>query len=173
LLSLPALPPPTLEKSDSAFRSHRLRNNRRYLGKLLTKVLSSLRDVVVLGDDPLVSYAVKKAGTDAEDIVVRQVLVADMPITILGVPRKIWFRSARMARLQRAQRLLGKLGRRCVVIPQTAFDGLGDDAAARVMDAALHISDVPADKSCPSHHRHDPVGCFAHLLATGLVCEAR
>jgi hypothetical protein len=75
-----------------------------------------------------------------------------------------------MARLQKAQRIIAKFGRRCVVIPETAFDGPDLDAAAHVLEVTLRSTDLPSDAICPTYHRHDPVGCLAHLLATGIAC---
>lgn len=166
-MSLPMPMPSPLQSSDSAFRTHRLNINGRRVRDLMIDVISSIDGAVVLGDDPLVSYYVSRTGTALDDIVICQVLVEeDIPLTIVSVPKKIWFRPARMERLQRARRALTKLGRRCAVIPHSAFSTL---AEACVPTSDVHMKAVPAEEIC-SRVLHDPVGCIAHLLSTGTVC---
>jgi hypothetical protein len=93
-LPLPDLPLPVIGPSDSAFRTFRLQLNRRRVRDTLTEALSAVRGIVVLGDDPLVSYHLNRTGTALEDIVVCQTLVDDLPLTLVSVPKKIWFRPA-------------------------------------------------------------------------------
>ena len=166
-MSLPMPTSNTLQPSDAVFRTRRLNINGRRVRDLMTDVISSIEGAVVLGDDPLVSYCVSRTGTAVEDVVVCQVLVEeDLPLTIVSVPKKIWYRRARMDRLQKACRALAKLGRRCAVIPHTAFTELLGTCG---QTAKVRVEDMAAVERC-SRELDDPLGCIAHLLTTGTPC---
>lgn len=156
----------------SHFRNVRLQLAKRVFRDVLSSSLSSLPSVVLLGDDPFAAHLIDRVGGDSSAIAIRQILVDDMPITVLGVQRKTWFRSVQMAKLNRAVHKLKEHGRRCLVIPETAIAGAAGLSSEEVLSQLLRTTEVPDCICCKPKHRHDPIGCFGHFLGTGINCNS-
>lgn len=143
--------------------------------------MSGTPGVAVIGSDPLVSYFATIAGLEAASLATCQAFLEPVgPVTIVGVPTRLWYRKDSMDRLRRMKASMETCGRFCVLIPQSAIvmlDRAGEDGhPGRRVEVLLGLIRDPdgmgiAHPGC-EEDCGDPVGCQALRLLGGSDCRA-
>jgi hypothetical protein len=129
--------------TDSSFRAGRIRRQCRTLEKSLEAQLQGLPGIRVLGDDPLARYVFGQAGLPVSGLVIRQLLVDDVPFTLVGLHEAVLSKPSALQRFREAQMGLGRLGRLCIPIAHSAFAPDEPDAPgvlARVLRAGTRLA---------------------------------
>ena len=124
--------------------------------------------ITLLGEDPLFKALLLDMGGDPPTTAPCQLLLDNVPITVVGVPDRLWVKPIPMGRLVRVRNRMEELGRRCILLPQSALgpDRLDKHALHGMLQALL--GDVP-DHSWnspnevtprrPAHPFPDPIAC--------------
>lgn len=101
-------------------RSRKKRQGERLLSDL-KNVLSRDRKVIVLGEDDLFKALLKDPGCEAPVSAPCQILFNQTPLTVVGVPDRLWVKSVPRGKLLRTRKRMEELGRRCILVPQSAL----------------------------------------------------
>lgn len=164
-------------------KSRRLRHRdvRRKLSSILFESIARTPGVAVIGTDPLVNYFATTAGLEATSLATCQAFLDDVgPVTIIGVPTRLWYRREAMDRLHRLKAYMESCGRSCFLIPQPAVVMLDRDddetPSGKRVEVLIELIRNPAgmgvDHPCCRHGLGDPIGCRAMRLLTGADCRA-
>lgn len=162
------------EADRSEARSRQLR--RRLSGQLFN-ILGESKEVVVVGSDPLLVHYTRAEGLDPESLAACQILIDGAPVTIVGVPNRIWYGSV-MRDVHRVKRNMLASGRSCILVPQRALEGIARlhsrpiaERDPQILLQAIRTAPLLRDiDACRYGRGHDPVGCLAVELATGTPC---
>lgn len=166
--------------SDYAPRQHRYRDTRRKLSSRLFDALAEVDDVAVVGSDPLLAHFASTAGIRPDAIATCQALLDDRPVTLVGVPSRLWYSQDAMQRLRRVKESMAACGRSCFLLPQRAIAALGRhgdrlstvERARLLVELIQHPERMGIDEACCVPDGCDPVGCRAAQLLTGSDCLA-
>lgn len=129
--------------TDGSFRIGRIRRQCRTLEKALEGHLQGLPGIKVLGDDPLARYVFAQAGLPVSGFVIRQLLVDDVPFTVVGLQEAVRSRPSALQRFREAQMGLGRLGRLCIPIAHSVFgpdETDAPEALARVLRGGISLA---------------------------------
>lgn len=164
-----ALEIPSQDRSGPRCRKKRQRH------RLQSKFKSLLEDVVdlaIVGPDPFFQALLRGMTQQPPTVVAFQVIARETPITIVGVPTRIWVNPKAMAVLMQVKRRMRERHRSCVLLPQDAIHAV--PAMAANYEAMHRLFSVDVDPvaigSCDPNRAHDPVGCFAYMMASGQPC---
>jgi hypothetical protein len=129
----------------------------------------------VIGSDPLVAYFAVPLGLEAASLATCQAMLDERPVTLIGVPSRLWFRSDAMQLLVSLKASMEKCGRPCVLLPQRAIVMLGrrearEQRAKVLIELIRDPIGMGVDQACYSRHDGDPIGCRAMQLLTGSDC---
>lgn len=155
----------------------RSRQLRRRLSAQLFIILRESKEVVVIGADPLLIHYTRAEGLDPESLATCQILIDGAPLTVVGVPNRIWYGAA-MRDVHRVKQIMLASGRSCILVPQRALDGIArthsgsiEDRDPQILVQAIRMAPGLRDIDACRHGRgHDPAGCLAVELATGTPC---
>lgn len=165
------------DRTEGGRRGSRSRQLRRRLSGKLFNILGGSDEVVVVGPDPLLAHYTRAEGLDPESLATCQVLVDGTPLTVVGVPNRIWYGSD-MLGVHRVKQAMLASGRMCILVPQRALDGMLGKRSEPIADRDPHVL-VQAIRTAPLlrdtdacryGRGHDPAGCLAVELATGTPC---
>lgn len=150
----------------------RKRRQRMRLQAKFKSLLASIPHLEVLGGDRYFKTLLDSFSKQPPSAVPVQVISAGSPVTIVGVPNRIWMKPGPMSVLLKAKNRMLEERRNCILVPQ---DAIQSNPAAVVKLAELYRRhpDALADfgrSSCPSQHVHDPIGCAAHMMVAGQPC---
>lgn len=143
--------------------------------------MSRTPGVALVGPDPLVSYFATSVGLDGACLATCQAMLDVIgPVTIVGVPSRLWYRRDAMDRLQTLRASMEACGRFCVLIPQPVIvmlDRQGDGSASgKRVEVLLELIRDPkgmgVDHPCCGEDSGDPIGCRAMRLLSGADCRA-
>jgi hypothetical protein len=129
--------------ASGSFRAGRIRRQCRTLGKALEAHLHGLPGIRVLGDDPFARYAFGQAGLPVSGLVIRQLLVDQVPFTVVGLNEAVLSKPSALQRFREAQLGLGRLGRLCIPVAQSVFGPDEPDAPmvlARVLRGGTRLA---------------------------------
>lgn len=163
--------------SDHSSRKHRHRDTRRKLSGLLFDALTQVEDVAVVGSDPLLVHFALGAGIEPGAIATCQALIENRPVTLVGVPSRLWYSRDAMQRLQRVKASMEDCGRPCILLPQGAVTVLGEgngslgNRARLLIELILHPEAMGLDEDC-APRGCDPIGCRAAELLSSVDCPA-
>lgn len=153
----------------------RHRDTRRKLSSILFDTFAQLSGVAVIGSDPLVGYFATPLGLEPSSLAICQAMLDQRPVTVIGVPSRLWFRSDAMKLLVSLKASMEKCGRPCVLLPQRAISMLDrrdvrEQRAKVLIDLIRDPMGMGVDQECCSRHECDPIGCRAMQLLTGSDC---
>ena len=126
--------------------------------------------VTLLGEDPLFKALLLDLGGDPPTTASCQLLFDNVPITVVGIPDRLWTKPIPMGRLVRVRNRMEHLGRRCILLPQSALgpDRLGERALHGMLQTLLDTVKSPAQSS--ASHSEDAPQRYAHPSATLVAC---
>ncbi|MBU1336908.1 MAG: hypothetical protein KJ944_10020 [Alphaproteobacteria bacterium] len=164
-------------EAEPTSRKLRHRDTRRKLSSILFESLGRLKGVSVVGSDPLVAYFANSLELEPASLAACQAMLDDRPVTLVGVPSRLWYRPQAMERLLRMKAAMEKCGRSCILLPQRAIAMLdrGDTRQERARMLIELIRDpvgMGIDRACCNQRPGDPIGCRAMQLLTGNDCSA-
>ena len=170
-MSLIARPP----VPESTSRQLRHRDIRRKLSSILFESLAPLAGVAVVGSDPLVTHFALSKGLEPASLAACQAMLDGKPVTLVGVPSRLWYRPQSMERLLGLKAAMEACGRSCILLPQRAIAMLerGDAREQRARTLIELIRDpvgMGVDRACCTGQAGDPIGCRAMQLLTGSDC---
>lgn len=152
-------------------RSRKQRQRMRLQAKFKS-LLASIPQLEVVGGDPYFQSLLDNLSKQPPSAIPVQVIAAGAPITIVGVPERIWMKPEPMSVLLKAKRSMLAQKRRCILVPQDAIQS-NPPAAVKLAQLYLQHPDAFVDlgrTTCPSQHLHDPIGCAAHMMVAGKPC---
>jgi hypothetical protein len=99
------------------------------------------------------------------------------PVTLVGVPSRLWYRPHSMKALQKLKASMERCGRCCVLLPQRAISALeSPDAQEQKARMLIELIRDPfqmgIDQACCFRRGGDPIGCRAMQLLTGDDCQS-
>jgi hypothetical protein len=136
--------------ADGSFRAGRIRRQCRTFEKSLEAHLQGIPGIHILGDDPLARDVFGQAGLPVPGFVIRQLLVDDVPFTVVGLQEAVRSRPSALQRFREAQIGLGRLARLCIPIAHAIFAPDEPDAPgvlSRVLRGGTRLAGGPE----PSH----------------------
>lgn len=156
-------------------RQMRHRDTRRKLSSILFEALAALSDVAVVGADPLVTYFAVSLELEPASLAACQAMLDGKPVTLVGVPSRLWYQPDAMERLLALKTEMQKCGRSCVLLPQRAITMLEsrearDQRVKLLIDLIRDPTRMGGDRACSAHKNGDPIGCRAMQLLTGNDC---
>lgn len=162
-------------KSESTSRVMRHRDTRRKLSSILFEALARTGEVAVIGSDPLVAHFAIALGLDPASLATCQAMLDGRPITLIGVPSRIWFRADAMKLLHLLKASMEKCGRPCALLPQRAIATLergeaGEHHARTLIELIRDPIGMGVEQAWCSRQGGDPIGCRAMQLLTGGDC---
>lgn len=167
-------------KSVETSRHHRHRSVRRQLSAHLFDALAKVERVAVVGSDPLLAHFAARVGIHPDSIASCQALLDNKPVTLVGVPSRLWYSQDAMTRLQRVKATMRACGRACFLLPQRAIYALAErdgresptDRATLLVELISNPERLGIDEACCTPEGSDPIGCRAAQLLTGTDCLA-
>nr|WP_314258434.1 hypothetical protein [uncultured Devosia sp.] len=135
-------------------------------------LLASIPQLEVVGGDPYFQSLLDNLSKQPPSAIPVQVIAAGAPMTIVGVPERIWMKPEPMSVLLKAKHRMLEQHRNCILVPQDAIQS-NPPAAVKLAELYRRHPDALANlgrTSCPSQHLHDPVGCAAHMMVAGKPC---
>lgn len=124
--------------------------------------------VTLLGEDPLFKALMLDLGGTPPTTASCQLLFDNVPITVVGVPDRLWIKPIPMGRLVRVRNRMEDLGRRCVLLPQSTlgpdrFDkrALHDMLQTLLGDVPDHVRASPSEVTPrrPAHRPPELIAC--------------
>jgi hypothetical protein len=166
-----------ISRDDTDGAGSRSRQLRRRISAQLFGILRESKEIVVIGPDPLLIHYSRAEGLDPESLATCQILIDGSPLTVVGVPNRIWY-GAVMRDVHRVKRNMLASGRSCILVPQRALEGIARlhsrpiaNRDPQILLQAIRTAPLLRDiDACRYGRGHDPVGCLAVELATGTPC---
>lgn len=118
-------------------RSRKKRQGERLLSTLKT-TLARDGKVTVLGEDMLFKALLNDPGCDTPISATCQILFNQTPLTVVGVPDRLWNKSVPREKFFRTRKRMEDLGRRCILLPQSALGYLATGSSDQ--PSALHLA---------------------------------
>lgn len=150
----------------------RKRRQRHRLQSKFKCLLENIVDLAMVGPDPFFQALLSGMTKQPPSVVAYQVIARETPITVVGIPTRIWTNPKAMSVLMKVKRRMNERHRSCVLLPQDAIQAL--PAMAANYDAMHRLFSADVDPTalggCDRHRAHDPVGCFAYMMASGQPC---
>ncbi|WP_108398236.1 hypothetical protein [Devosia submarina] len=138
----------------------------------LKQMMQGQEQVTLVGEDLLFRAVLNDLGGEPPTTAPFQVLCNNTAVTVVGIPDRLWNKPIAMARLERARNRMHALGRRCILLPQSGLRPAGLDlgGGSGLLLMLVDEASIIHDLACPPGRRHDPAGCFAHLMMCGASC---
>lgn len=106
----------------------RKKHQRSRIHAALKQMLEGNVHITLLGEDMLFLALLADHDGEPPTAAACQVLFKNIPITIVGIPDRIWISPVPLARLKRASTRMEELGRHCILLPQSAIRRIGHEA---------------------------------------------
>jgi len=163
----------TAQPEQSAPRNRKKRQRKRLQSKFKT-FLQSLPDLVVVDRDPLFQALLGSLTKQPPSIVNFQVITRGSPVTVVGVPTRIWINPQAMAILMKVKHRMLEYHRTCILLPQGAINAKPTQLADPTVIKQLFSveEDHTGEGTCAPQSWHDPVGCRVHLIMSGQPCPS-
>lgn len=161
-------------RSDLASPRRRKKRQRKRLHSKFKSLLAGIPDLVVIGGDPLFQALLSGLTNQPPTTVNFQVISRGSPVTVVGVPTRIWVNPRAMGMLMKTKQRMLEFQRTCILVPQAAMNA--EPAVVADPEVVKQLFSVDVDRavesSCAPQRGHDPVGCRVHLIVSGQPCPS-
>ena len=140
-------------------RSRKKRQRKRLQSKFKS-LLASVPDLVVIDRDPLFQTLLGSLTKQPPTIVNFQVISRGSPLTVVGVPTRIWVNPKAMRILMKVKQRMLEFHRTCILLPQGAINAKPAQVAdPAVIKQLFSVEEGRAGESkCPPQREHDQHG---------------